>query len=228
MFDFAKARIPLLRFDGGAEGHCFPDFASDQSNGICRDFNKFAPIYYDFKECGDYGKLVWWIWYGWQGECIWGNGDHDNDWEHITVNFIKNSGSGLWEQDSVTWFQHSGCYTRDVKDTHPNIYVGKNAHGSYDNWCDGKGFIWEQDYCQGGCLYWDDFRNDNENSRWTPTNIRHVSTVTGKVAERITGEKYFNDKRLHSCIGDDIRCASESPCGCWRNNHVFPAPVCDV
>ena len=78
---------------------------------------------------------------------------------------------------------------------HPNIYVGKNAHGSYDNWCDGVGFSWEQDFCAGGCLYWDGFRNDNSNSRWSPSNILHVSAVTGDVVNRITGVKYFNNPK---------------------------------
>jgi len=54
MFDFAKARIPLLRFDGSSKGHCFPDVATDQNNGICREFNANAPIYYDFVECGNH------------------------------------------------------------------------------------------------------------------------------------------------------------------------------
>ena len=26
--------------------------------------------------------------------------------------------------------------------------------------------MWEGDYCAGGCGYWDDFRNDDEDSRW--------------------------------------------------------------
>ena len=54
-------------------------------------------------------------------------------------------------------------------DPQPNVWVGKIAHGSYDNWCDGHGAVWEQDYCAGGCGYWDDFRNDNDNSRWRPS-----------------------------------------------------------
>ena len=224
--EFAKERIPLIRFDGGAKGHCYPDLASDENNGECRAFNPDAPIYYDFVECEGYAKLVWWIWYGWQGDCILDQGSHDNDWEHITVNFIKKG--AVYEQDSVTWFQHSGWYTRNAKDLHPNIYVGKNAHGSYDNWCDGVGFLWEQDYCAGGCLYWDDYRNDNENSRWTPHNILHVSEVSGAVANRIKGEKYFKDPKLNKCEGSDDRCVAFPPCGCWRNNHEFPAPVCDA
>lgn len=88
-------------------------------------------------------QLVWWFWYGKQNPCTGSFGAHGNDWEHITINFIKD-GSGAWKQDSVTWFQHDGWYTRSNTATSPSVYVGKNAHGSYDNWCDGKGFVWEQ------------------------------------------------------------------------------------
>ena len=212
MYNFAKTRIPLLRFDGNSGAHCYPDFALDVNNGKCKELNRNAPIYYDFKECGDSAKLVWWIWYGWQGPCMLNAGSHDNDWEHITVNFKKNSNSGLWEQDSVTWYQHSGFYTRDVQDTHPNIYIGKIGHGSYDNSC--NGLFWSASYCQGGCS----FRNDN---------IQHVSTVTGEVAKRITGEKYFNNADLNKCKGSNFKCPLGT-CGCWRNNHVFNAPLCEL
>ena len=78
----------------------------------------------------------------------------------------------LWEQDSVTWYQHSGWYTRNVKDTHPNIYVGKIGHGSNDN--SFNGLFWSASYCKGECSYWDDFRNDNVQTRWTPNNIQGV------------------------------------------------------
>ena len=88
-------------------------------------------------------QLVWWFWYGKQNPCTGSFGAHGNDWEHITINFVKD-GSGAWKQDSVTWFQHDGWYTRSNTATSPSVYVGKNAHGSYDNWCDGKGFVWEQ------------------------------------------------------------------------------------
>lgn len=88
-------------------------------------------------------QLVWWFWYGKQNPCTGSSGAHGNDWEHITINFIKD-GSGAWKQDSVTWFQHDGWYTRSNTAKSPSVYVGKNAHGSYDNWCDGKGFVWEQ------------------------------------------------------------------------------------
>ncbi|XP_073232419.1 uncharacterized protein [Porites lutea] len=226
--NFARAHIPYLRFDGGARAkHCWPDEAKDSNDGKCKDFNSKAPIYYDVVDCADkYRKLVWWFWYGRQNPCTGSSGAHDNDWEHITINFIKD-GSGAWKQDSVTWFQHDGWYTRRNTAKSPSVYVGKNAHGSYDNWCDGRGFVWEQDYCAGGCGYWDDFRNDKKGRRWTPTNIKHVSEVTGRVANRIKDEKYFDDTRLNRCIGANSRCV-KGPCGCWRNNHTFPAPKCNV
>ena len=91
----------------------------------------------------EFFQLVWWFWYGRQNPCTGSSGAHDNDWEHITINFIKD-GSGAWKQDSVTWFQHDGWYTRRNTAKSPSVYVGKNAHGSYDNWCDGRGFVWEQ------------------------------------------------------------------------------------
>ena len=108
---------------------------------------------------------------------------HDDDWEHININFIKTGDT--WEQDSVTFNQHSGHYTRYNVQTNPDVWIGKVAHGSYDNWCDGHGFVWEGDYCAGGCGYWDDFRNDDENSRWFPTVIKHVSEVTDDQVNRL-------------------------------------------
>jgi len=91
----------------------------------------------------EFFQVVWWFWYGRQNPCTGSSGAHDNDWEHITINFIKDD-SGAWKQDSVTWYQHDGWYTRSNTATSPSVYVGKNAHGSYDNWCDGKGAVWEQ------------------------------------------------------------------------------------
>ena len=114
-------------------------------------------------------------------------------------------------------------------DTNPDVYIGKVAHGSYDNWCDGVGFVSDYDYCAGGCRYWDDFRNDDENSRWMPHNIKHVSEVTNDQVDRVYNYKYFNDPEEKKCAGDDSQCIGlDGPCGCWRNNHEFAAEVCDV
>jgi len=223
---FAKARAPLLRFDQGAGGNCFPDEALDSNDGKCRDFNKNAPIYYDFVECGNYAKLVWWMWYGWQKPCTGNSGKHGNDWEHITTNFFKKNGQ--WQQDSVTRFQHGGWFTRQDVTKNPWIFVGKVAHGSYDVWCDGSIKRWLGTHgCSGGCGYWEDYRNVKEGKSviWKPHNIKHISEVKGTVSKRVTGEKYFNDPKLNKCNGPNARLVGTS--GCWRNNHVFPAPVCD-
>jgi len=225
---FALERVPILRFDGGAGSYCYPDFASDANDNHCRGFNKNAPIYYDWVECQGYAKLVWWMWYGWQKPCFGNEGKHGNDWEHITVNFIKKNGN--WKQDSVTRFQHAGWFTRKDETKKPWIFVGKSAHGSYDTWC--KTQILKPlnpNSCVGGCGYWEDFRNPGSKGKiWSPHNIRHISTITSgnsNVSSRVSGEKYFANKKLNKCNGSSGRLVGTS--GCWRNNHEFPAPVCN-
>ncbi|KAK3738446.1 hypothetical protein QZH41_017081 [Actinostola sp. cb2023] len=247
--EFAKDHVPVFRFDREARAlHCWPDEANDANNGTCKDFYLQAPIYYDIRDCkgkyrkyyydirdgkGKYRKLVWWLWYGMQKPCF-GRDAHFSDWEHITINFIKDS-SGSWKQDSVTWYQHDGWYTRKNTDGVPSVYIGRTAHGCYDNWCaeeicDNRERVRHHDrysnHFPGGCGYWDDSRDDNGGRHWFPWNFAHVSVVTGKVAKRIKEEKYFLNPQLNSCFGDDSRCVLGT-CGCWRNNHVFPAPFCN-
>ena len=62
--------------------------------------------------CGDFLKVAWHLWYGHQRGCDPFGVDHghDDDWEHITINFIRDNQT--WQQDSVTFNQHSGFYTR--------------------------------------------------------------------------------------------------------------------
>ena len=52
------------------------------------------------------------MWYGHQKGCDPFGVDHghDDDWEQITVNFVLEAGA--WLQDSLTFHQHSGHYTR--------------------------------------------------------------------------------------------------------------------
>jgi hypothetical protein len=217
---------PKLKFDWKAgdkcyPDKCYPDTSTNENNGKCNTFDSNAPIYFKFAYCGNYMKLVWWFWYGWQKPCLGDLGKHGDDWEHITINFVKSG--NLWVQDSVTWFQHDGWYTRSNLAQHPDVYIGKNSHGSYDNWCDGKGAIWQQDYCAGSCGYWDDFRNSKD-AGWMPDNIKNLSDVTDNQVNRITGDKYFDNSKKNKCKGGDWRCVA-GPCGCWRNNHMFAAPT---
>jgi len=223
---------PYLKFDRKAKDKCFPDEAKNENDGHCRHHNCDAPIYWTIEQCGGYLKLAWWFWYGWQGTCSPGLGSHGNDWEHIVINFKPNSrkkrfseSGPRWKVDSVTYYQHNGQYTRKTTSKNPNVYVGKNAHGSYDNWCDGKGAVWQSDYCAGGCGYWEDFRND-QGTTWMPTNIKHINEIEpGHVKDAIMRQNYYWDSaEKHSCKGPDARLVTTS--GCWRNNHVFPAPIC--
>ena len=92
------------------------------------------------------------------------------------------------------------------------------------------------------------FRNDNEQTRWLPTNIKHVSEVSRSEDQvnrysynltmmvkanlsifRILEYKYFDEPYKHRCNGHSFRCIGALGfCACWRNNHTFPAPICDV
>jgi len=228
--EWALQHVPLIRFDGSAQDYCYPDEATNENNGQCKPLNPDAPIYYKIVRCGEFLKIAWHLWYGHQKGCDPFGVDHghDDDWEHININFIHVGDQ--WVQDSVTFNQHSGHYTRANTQPHPDVWIGKIAHGSYDITCDGHGFVWEADYCAGGCGYWDDFRNDNENSRWMPHNIKHVSEVTDDQVNRVNNYKYFDDPKKNKCEGFDYRCiGAEGPCGCWRNDHTFPADtICDV
>ena len=112
-------RIKLLylpfqswRFDGSADDYCYPDEATNENNGQCKPFNPDAPIYYKIVRCGEFLKIAWHLWYGHQKGCDPFGVDHghDDDWEHVNINFVHVGDE--WQQDSVTFNQHSGHYTR--------------------------------------------------------------------------------------------------------------------
>ena len=106
---------PFLRFDRSAQDYCYPDEATNSNNGQCAEFNPAAPIYYKIVRCGDFLKLAWHFWYGIQRGCdpLGVDSGHDDDWEHVTVNFVRENQT--WTQDSVTFSQHGGHYTRRNK-----------------------------------------------------------------------------------------------------------------
>ena len=202
-YEFAWIHRPILKFDAGAYNQetCFPDQATDSNNNVCKKFNPEAPIYYKKIQCGNFLKLVWHFWYGQQTPCTNIEGidsssgltklannilTQENDWERITINFVWEDGE--WVQDSVTFYQYDGWYTRKTKSNKPNpeVWVGKTSHGSYDTGCDGKSW-WKPlsvEFCQGGCGYWDDFRNANSRTEWFPTNIQALSEVSGEEVTR--------------------------------------------
>ena len=104
----------------------------------------------------------WWF-YGFQYPCntlpdAANDGAHNGDWEHLWV--TTNSTRDAIE--AVTFFQHSGWYTRrsggfEMAGDRPMVYVGKRSHGSYDNRCTAlQGCT---DVPGSSCGYWADFRN---------------------------------------------------------------------
>ena len=112
---------PLVRFDKSADEFCYPAEATNANNGLCSGFDSEAPIYYKIVRCGDFLKLAWHLWYGLQRGCdpLGVDHGHDDDWEHITINFVRDNQT--WQQDSVTFSQHGGHYTRrnvQQADTH--------------------------------------------------------------------------------------------------------------
>ena len=188
--------IPTFHFDRANK--CYPTSCSN--NGQCSDFSSNAPVYYRSYECSnDRYAITYWLFYGMQKACFLSFGSHDNDWEHVTVNFIRSGPN--WAQDSVVFHQHGGHYTRMAKygKASADVYVGKIAHGSYHNTCCGGGC---DEYCHGGCEYFHDFRNPGRS--WRPTNLLEYSE------ERCA---YSNlNSRTSPC--DERECDDD---GCRRN-----------
>ncbi len=127
----------------------------------------------------------------------------------------------------VQYYQHAGHYTRrrgtfDIKGERPVVYIGKVAHGSYHNGCNGrcsfseffsKGCLGSVDYCQGGCGYWDDFRNNNNGI--TISRARIYDLQPGANIDGIDRP----DREICSqpeCKGSRSRILTTA--GCWQNN----------
>jgi hypothetical protein len=89
--------------------------------------------------------IDYWLVYARQDNCIGSTGGHDFDWEHVVVQFNRST----WTRSTVTYFQHTGYYTKSMNADNPEVYIGKIAHGSYHN-SGGNGTA---------CCYWEDWRN---------------------------------------------------------------------
>jgi hypothetical protein len=216
--------VPTLNFDGSAASYCYPDPPSPDHDGRCvTEFNPDAPVYWEGQHCSSrHYKLAYWFWYGHQQDCIIGSGSHNNDWEHVILHFEIDHPESGYQLKSVTFFQHSGWYTRKQNTDEVKVWVGKIGHGSYHNRCDGQSLnLFSPNYCQGGCGYWDDFRNDDHGIHWKPTNLRPLAeakAIPGPIGDRVDNEDYCFSE---ACKGHDWRALEDA--GCWQNNfHVFP------
>lgn len=214
---------PIFFFDGSAQDYCVPDIPSAQNQGKCRkDWSDQTSVYVEHTQCNGIDVYTFWLWYGWQKACFAGYGSHDNDWEHVSLHVRD----GLVMR--VTFFQHSGHYTRkrgkfEQSGERPHVYIGKIAHGSYHASCTGvcslrelfsdRTCLGSVNYCQGGCLYWDDFRNPGRK-------VHHLHVKDLKRGEIIDGVE--RPKRVicvDDCYGsaDRISLVTKTN-GCWQND----------
>lgn len=215
--------LPVFKFDRANK--CYPDWPSSQNNNKCRgDLNPHSPVFCQLDYCEGYIVYTYWLWYGFQEQCIevFDSG-HGDDWEHVSVYVDRNNG----QVAKVVFHQHDGHYTRrrgtyDTEGDRPVVYVGKIAHGSYHAHCDGhctftefftQGCLGSVNYCQGGCLYWDDFRNPGpalRNANIYP--LRIGQTVDG--IKRPSGDK-TKVCSIGTCEGASHRAPASA--GCWKN-----------
>ena len=214
--------LPIFKFDGSAQDYCYPGWPSKQNDEKCnKNFDPSAPVFFQLDYCDGYTIYTYWLWYGLQRACIFNAGRHGNDWEHVSVYVDKNG-----QVAKVVFFQHNGHYTRrrgsySSEGERPIVFIGKVAHGSYHDYCNGRcswseffgdACIGSHRYCQGGCAYWDDFRSG-----------------TGRVLRDATihplnnGQKIDDIDRpdrdvccLPTCKGSGHRALANA--GCWLNS----------
>lgn len=109
------------------------------------------PTYYQIRTFGNQVRIQYWWFYGYQHACWKDQGTHNGDWERVMVTLTEDRNAIA----AVTFWQHGGWYTRiagprdapctpggtgrcagqkgfqTTDSTHPVVYVGRIAHGSY-------------------------------------------------------------------------------------------------
>ncbi|MDQ1813463.1 hypothetical protein RBA41_09125 [Massilia sp. CCM 9210] len=108
------------------------------------------PTYYQARMIGRQTRINYWWFSGYQHACFAGQGSHNGDWEHVTVILTEDRSAVA----AVSYYQHGDHYTRiagpraapctpdgvgrcsgprgfPMNGTHPVVYSGKYAHGSY-------------------------------------------------------------------------------------------------
>jgi hypothetical protein len=137
-------------------------------------------------------RIEYWWFYGFQYPCntlpdAANDGSHNGDWEHLWV--TTNSTRDAIE--AVTFFQHSGWYTRrsggfEMAGDRPMVYVGKRSHGSYDNRCTAlQGCT---DVPGSSCGYWADFRNPLVDD-WVNTGLNLVYLKAAPAEDWIAADR---------------------------------------
>jgi hypothetical protein len=182
----AEQFAPLLRFDQAAVG--FPMSAQRYFDDVVKapggarkivqntDASSLAsgsvPTYFQAHKDAASGqvRIRYWFFYGYQAPCFLGFGSHRGDWENVIVTLSDDARSVA----AVTFQQHHGWYTRtrggfERLGTHPVVYVGRTAHGSFHDAGGAAGGPWQ-------CGYWSDPRKPGP-SLDTSTNLVSLTTA---------------------------------------------------
>lgn len=220
--DFVKdaaAFAPVYLFDGKGPAHCLPDWPSLDNDNVCRtSFMSETPVFVEYDICDELEVYTFWLWYGDQKSCGPFDPGHGNDWEHVSV-FVKDK---LVEK--VIFYQHNGWYTRKRgtytnTGEHPHVYIGKVAHGSYHENCNGVCSLSELftklcfgsvKLCIGGCGYWEDFRGPGP----ILDTYKIFDLQPGKTIDGIS--RPDREVCRPSCSGTIFRTPFTS--GCWQNS----------
>lgn len=173
---YAADYLPIFRYDQESGSFCFPDdkrLISSRDNK-CNGFNRRAPVFISYKQCGSHHVYQYNLWYGLQKGCgLHGltGGRHGDDNEYVQV-WVRTSDRSV---DKVRYNQHNGYYFRSVgggaemNGKRVVVYIGKIAHGAYHRGCTGNPFRGGTRKCLGinwalaltftNCAYWEDYRN---------------------------------------------------------------------
>ena len=192
-----------------------------------RSFNRNdMGVSYTVVHCNERTKIVYHIFYKGQRTCGFGQGDHEGDWERVTMELTSDF-SNIYR---VRYNQHSGFFTRGMGHfpyssenggIHPKVYVGKNSNGSYND-----------DGGSGGCAYWEDYRNVGNSNKvlksWKEGRLEN--TDADKPWNIFKGSfgrdgykrpEHWHDGQCNkpTCKGSDNSICSGlfGPCGCGRN-----------
>ncbi len=137
-----------------------------------------VPTYYQARTYGAQVRIYYWWFYGYQHPCFQGRGAHNGDWENVEVILNERRTAVA----AVSYGQHGGHYTRiagprdapctpggtgrcggshgfEKDGSHPIVYPGKIAHGSYHNFNGSNYGNTDESEGFSQCFYYGDFRN---------------------------------------------------------------------
>ncbi|CAF3704024.1 unnamed protein product [Rotaria sp. Silwood1] len=141
-----------------------------------------VPTYYQIRTIGKQIRINYWWFYGYQHPCFLDEGAHNGDWEHVMVILTEDRSAVA----AISFYQHGQHYTRIAgprdapctpsgigrcsgsygfysSGTHPVVYAGKLAHGSFH---DRNAF---SPPAGGECAYYGDFRNPESSADYLQT-----------------------------------------------------------